>query len=332
MKKALVTVALLIQTMAVFAATTTIKQTNVNWNSTSSWNQGRLPQTGDTVIVPTGQAVILSNAVYSNKPKLYIKVSGTISFQPSGKLDLGNNSVVEVTTGGSIITSGTGSERIYIGGVLKYKGQADGTITGFALANSSSGSSGSGAGSGFITQILDIILKDFNAVRKNNSVNITWSTLSETETDYFEIQSSTDRNDWSTINKINAGNYSTGNYYSINDSRVLSTNTYYRLKMVNKTGSITYSEISLIRYNGIISKMSVYPNPATDYIYITLNQNANNGTIRLSSFEGKTVINKNISNSSGIVKLETQNLPKGIYVVEVKDANNNIETNKVIIN
>jgi Secretion system C-terminal sorting domain/G8 domain len=313
-----------------YAAQISLAQNNVNWNSTNSWNPGRIPATGDTVIIPAGKNVFVSNNVYNNTPNLYIKVSGSITFQPSGKLDLGVNSTVEILAGGSIISNNTGSERILIGGSLKYKGNNDGTITGYALANSSTPSSGSGAGSGFITTPLVISLKYFQAIKMNNKVQINWHTSYEREADYFEVQRSENQQDWKPVYTIKAFNLTQGNSYNYTDADALRRDVFYRLKSVQKNGAVEFSSTALVKFKEIKSTISIYPNPTTDYTIISLNDIFEKGTIKLAAFDGQPVLTKTFTRSSGFIKLELKDLPRGTYIVEIKDNHNNIQTEKII--
>lgn len=331
MKHTLITILIILKVATVFAAKNTLKSNNVKWSNNNSWSLSRTPLNSDTVIIPANMTVIVDNNAYSNQPNLVIKISGTLSFLAGGKLNLGNNSVVEVLSGGSIITDKKGSGIINIGSVLKYEGDEDGTITGYAVANSSSGSSGAGAGSGFITGILDITLKNFNAYRNNSSVQLKWETLSELSSDYFEIQTSNNSTDWITLATINAGNYANGHQYSYTDTKSSKSNAYYRLKMVNKTGTVTYSEIVVVKADVTSTKISVYPNPATDFVMVNMSQNTGNTIVNLSSFAGNTVISKSVSSYETNVRLDTRNLPKGIYIVEVRSLNNTVETFKVAV-
>ncbi|MBI2731532.1 MAG: T9SS type A sorting domain-containing protein [Sphingobacteriales bacterium] len=308
-----------------------LKQNNVNWNNTSSWNINRMPQNGDTVTIPAGLTVVVNNNVYTNAPNLYLKVKGTISFQPNGKLDLGISSVVELLAGGTILSNSTGSERILIGGVIKYKGNNDGTIGGYALANSLSPASGSGAGSGFLTGTLEVTIKSFDAVKLNNKAYINWQTASEKDADYFELQRSQNQNNWETVYRIKAFNQNNGGSYNYVDTDPLLHDLYFRLKMVQKDGGITYSSISLVRQNETKSKISIYPNPTQDYAIVSFGDSFRSGSIQLSNFEGQVVYKKPITVTQGFVKIEMSTFPKGTYILDITDRGKKLGAEKIIL-
>lgn len=318
-------------TSLLWGANISLKQNNANWNNTSSWTESRMPQNGDTVTIPAGLTVVVNNNVYTNSPNLYIKINGIISFQPNGKLDLGGNSTVEVIIGGSILSNNTGSERILIGGVLKYKGNNDGSISGYALANALSPASGSGAGSGFINGTLVVTLKDFQAVKLNSRVYINWQTAYEKEADYFEVQRSENQSDWKALYKIKAFNQNNGGSYNYVDTDPLINDIYFRLRTVQKDGSISYSSISFVKHDKIESKISIYPNPTQDYTIVSFHDSFKKGTLLLSNFQGQLIQSSPVNSSAGYVKLEMGALPKGVYVMEIKENNKVIQSSKIIL-
>ncbi|HET9057297.1 MAG TPA: T9SS type A sorting domain-containing protein [Chitinophagaceae bacterium] len=314
------------------AAVNSLKQTNANWNNTASWTLNRLPQSGDTAVIPSGFTVIVSNNVYnSNYPTLYIRVDGTISFQPNGKLELGANSVVEVLMGGTILSNNTGSERIVIGSVIKYKGSDDGIITGYAIANALSPASGFGPGSGFLTGVLTIKLKNFQSVKINGKVYINWQTDYEKDADYFEVQRAENTTNWKSLHKIKAYNQPNGSNYNYVDTDLIKKDVYFRLKSVQKNGDISYSSISYIKHDDVKAKFFVYPNPTQDYVIVSLNNNLKNGSVQISNFEGGVVQKKSFNNTTGFIKMGLGHLPKGTYILELDETGGIPQSEKIIV-
>ena len=98
------------------------------WNNNTSWTLGHPPQNGEEAIIPADSILIVDNNMQVNSD-ITIKVYGTLNFQV-GKLRLTANSVVLLYPGGSISSSqGTSADKIEIGGVAKYTGNA-GTLEG----------------------------------------------------------------------------------------------------------------------------------------------------------------------------------------------------------
>jgi hypothetical protein len=74
--------------------------------------------------------------------------------------------------------------------------------------------------------------------------HLTWSTASEENNDYFNIEKTKDGKDWSSIMTENgAGNSSIQLYYSFDDNNVEKIINYYRLKQTDYDGNFKYSDI-----------------------------------------------------------------------------------------
>ena len=101
---------------------------------------------------------------------------------------------------------------------------------------------------------------------------------------------------------------------------------YYRLKIVDKDGSKTYSEIRnvelAIRNGGI----SVYPNPAKEQVTITCK---NAKEILVIDYLGRTVYQSTVD--SRPLTVNTKQLVKGIYVVKAMMNNGQIKTEKLVV-
>jgi hypothetical protein len=93
---------------------------------------------------------------------------------------------------------------------------------------------------------LAIELWYFNGeITEDNYNLIKWSTITEIENDYFNIERSTNGNIWENIAKVNgAGNSNITQYYSYEDKNFTgNTNNYYRLKIFDFNGNYEYSNI-----------------------------------------------------------------------------------------
>ncbi|WP_162129531.1 BNR-4 repeat-containing protein [Algibacter luteus] len=74
--------------------------------------------------------------------------------------------------------------------------------------------------------------------------------------------------------------------------------------------------------------VSVYPNPATDRLYITLKENHSQATFKVYNLSGQLMIRGKISNSLNTIKVG--DLPVGLYIIQTFN-NNTIENFKVMI-
>lgn len=84
---------------------------------------------------------------------------------------------------------------------------------------------------------LPIDLLSFDSEVKNDRVNLLWSTASEVNNDYFNIERSDNGKDWRTISETDgAGNSSQMMNYQIFDNSPISGKAYYRLKQTDFDG------------------------------------------------------------------------------------------------
>lgn len=90
---------------------------------------------------------------------------------------------------------------------------------------------------------LSVKMKSFDGWRGNDFNFLTWTTLSERDHQYFEIERSEDGINFSTLGKVNgAGTSAVENRYSFKDEKPLQT-AYYRLKQVDMHSYVTYSRV-----------------------------------------------------------------------------------------
>ncbi len=122
-------------------------------------------------------------------------------------------------------------------------------------------------GSTSLSNPLPIRLLDFAAQAQNGSVELTWRSASEQNSDYYEIQRSAIGTEFESLDKVTAAGESyTTRRYRYRDIEPLETVSYYRLKMVDRDGSAEFSKVVLVNYE---SEFHVYPNPVVDVVHLT---------------------------------------------------------------
>tara|TARA_B110000967_G_C18855239_1_gene546846 strand:+ start:778 stop:1566 length:789 start_codon:yes stop_codon:yes gene_type:complete len=97
-----------------------------------------------------------------------------------------------------------------------------------------------------ITLPVDLI--SFEAEREEDNIKLNWSTASEENNDYFEIQKSYDGEVFTPIGYVDgAGNSNEVLDYSYTDSET--NKAYYRLKQLDYDGEFEYSDIVVVKGN-----------------------------------------------------------------------------------
>lgn len=180
---------------------------------------------------------------------------------------------------------------------------------------------------------LPVKLTNFE-VRSLQGRNIlTWATQQEENSEKFIILKSTDGSNWNTIGEVKAaGNSSVKINYEYSDYNPLAAKQFYRLKIVDLDGSIEYSEIRQIGGSNL-SSVTVFPNPATDYIRVSTGSSANNNlSIQLINSSGKVLEQKKVSDSGSVTSFSMSNYTSGLYIIRVIHQSGNIESFKVLVN
>jgi PKD repeat protein len=180
---------------------------------------------------------------------------------------------------------------------------------------------------------LPVVLRKFSVTQRGNENLIKWTTESEMNIEYFEVERSTDPFNFVPISQKPARNTSGPNEYSFTDNGFSAGVNYYRLKMV-ETGAVTrYSLIVKTASEIKHEELVISPNPVTGNFSVSYSA-AENGPviIRISDISGRLVntIHESVNRGQNIIYL--QSLPAwkpGMYLISVQQAND-IQHGKLI--
>jgi len=116
-------------------------------------------------------------------------------------------------------------------------------------------------------ETLPVEMLSFDVDKKDQKAILKWSTATEINNAGWNIQKSDNGFTWKTIDWIK-GNVNSGNQkdYSYSDLIQRDGLTFYRLEQVDIDGQKSYSEVRNIEM--INDKISIFPNPANDHLYI----------------------------------------------------------------
>jgi len=177
---------------------------------------------------------------------------------------------------------------------------------------------------------LPIILSGFvAAVNGDGSVKLGWETKMEQNSSRFEIERSATGSNWSTVGTAQAkGNSTSATSYSYTDGSPLQGANYYRLKMIDLDGSAVYSEVRVIE-TAAVSHISFFPNPARDYVNVTLGgMSTSTATVRLINMAG-AVLQEKKAQAGSTVTFSLDQYAKGVYILTVMSSDGTHESNKL---
>ena len=149
--------------------------------------------------------------------------------------------------------------------------------------------------------VLPVKLVYFNGYKNGNGVNLTWQTTQEINLLRFEVEQQDVNGKWITKATVDAKGISTGSAYSTTDMPQAAKNNtaLYRLKMIETSGTITYSSVIGIVFSGSkIITVSITPNPVRNGVLvytITGLQTDQKANVRIVDFSGRTVATAMVS-------------------------------------
>jgi hypothetical protein len=164
------------------------------------------------------------------------------------------------------------------------------------------------------------------ATRMGSSVWLDIAPGNDTGAVLFEIERSADGVAFDSIGVVPGpaagGGAGLSGKYSFFDNRPLPSVDYYRLKIVDRSGGYVYSRIVAVS-TGVVTGMSVFPNPANDVVYVQLPAQQGTVVLELHESSGKLVRSMRIQPSAGgvLTSLDLSRLARGVYYLSAGGKN-----------
>ncbi len=179
----------------------------------------------------------------------------------------------------------------------------------------------------FCAGIVPVELSSFTASALNGSVNLNWTTATETNNRGFEVQRSVVGSEFATIAFVEGhGTTTQVQNYSYNDNS-LSNGTYtYRLKQVDLNGAFEYSSAVEVDVNApsVFALAQNYPNPFNPSTTINFSLAVDSRvTLKIFDILGQEVanlINGDIAAGSHTINFNASGLNSGIYFYQIDAA------------
>lgn len=183
-------------------------------------------------------------------------------------------------------------------------------------------------------------LKNFDARLENNTVAVSWQTLTEQNVNYFAVRRSFNGVEFSELARVKA----TGNSTALQSYRFTDNNPgnassfiYYSLVTVDQDGKQSQSPIVMVKMTGAVKKLitSLSPNPISQAGQLMVQFNADgSGKLyaAIYSVAGKKVAADMLNSEDGMNSrhLRVGNLPPGIYNI-VFTLGKQQETHRIVI-
>ncbi len=150
--------------------------------------------------------------------------------------------------------------------------------------------------------------------------HLQWETVNEVNFSHFVVQRSTDGLKWVNIGRVSGSGNSTGEveFYSYVDRFSVAAKNYYRLKQIDRDGQAYFSSVILLYRSAQLDnpEISLYPNPATDYIAFSSSDGCSFTKYRIKIFNmlSQMLVSKQFTGNRILIDLSP-----GIYFYRLKD-------------
>lgn len=182
----------------------------------------------------------------------------------------------------------------------------------------------------YTSAVLPVRLVDFTAIVEGTSALLQWQTATEVDTKEFIVEGSKDGTLYTTIGTAGAKGQSSNSYtlYDMNPHKGLN---YYRIRIVDKDGSFTYSPVRSVLFinTGLIV---VKPNPAVNSATVYFDSDIKLSYLTLTDMQGKLMKQVSAKNVTGSYTFNTAGLASGTYLIKVYPATGAPVTVKLIVN
>jgi CshA-type fibril repeat protein len=174
---------------------------------------------------------------------------------------------------------------------------------------------------------LPVTLVRFNVTKEGRTAQLSWATTEETNSDRFEIEKSLNGKEWEMIGKVASnGESAVLRQYAFTDKSPSDGSNLYRLRMVDKDETFAYSRIQTVKFDGIGSDLSIYPNPVTDQLF--LRDFSQVTKVIINDLNGRAV---HQSGATTTGKINVQNLSAGMYIVTISRSNGLVSSQKIVV-
>ena len=171
---------------------------------------------------------------------------------------------------------------------------------------------------------LPIKLLSFSGSVLNNKVQLQWLVDDNHTGDRFEVEKSNDGKNF----RVNAMLFTTGEIgnaaYAYNEATVLDGGVYYRIKIINKDNSVSYSKVIFLKKAtaGTAAEITLLQNPIQSTLSFSFTSSTTEtATVNLYNMAGIKVLSFDITVQKGlntITEPVDSKVTKGTYILEMR--------------
>lgn len=278
-----------------------------DWTDNSIWNLGRVPQSGDEIIIPASRSVaipLFEGVDLTGTELTTLRVLGTLDFALSDiTINSGDGDSIIIGPNGSIEPNGA----VYFDTRFNdpiFVTSFSGAVTGPAKIENG---------------VLPIELISFQAKSEDNRVELYWSTASEINNDYFTILRSSDGIEYTELDSLpGAGNSSKIINYSFIDQDPLAGRSYYRIKQTDYNGDYEMFDPVSVDFISNNSRNISFNNPVLrgGTVSIVIDSSIEPNSITIVNVNGQVEYSANVLNRSINIEIDEKMKP-GLYMIQI---------------
>ena len=160
----------------------------------------------------------------------------------------------------------------------------------------------------------------------SNQLQLNWKIVENRAHKGYVVEYSHDGASWEDVGFVNGNGQVDGEAtYSYTMGKVFSGTVYFRVKQLELNGSSNYSSVRKVNLNNSID-LKVWPNPATAMLQINIGNQ--NGRASIMDASGRVV--KSVNLSSGINRIQVNELNRGIYMLSFTSASGEISNTRFL--
>ena len=174
--------------------------------------------------------------------------------------------------------------------------------------------------------VLPVVFADFTARSHNGTVQLDWTTATELNNDYFQVERSADGREFTALGKVNGnGNSETFLNYTFTDREPLTGASYYRLRQVDYDGTEAFSHIVSVK-NTTPGTLTAFPTILNGTRELTLDL-PEAATLELLNVSGQRVRTFRALDA-GTQRIDLNGLGAGMYILRT----DNERSTKIFLN
>ena len=164
--------------------------------------------------------------------------------------------------------------------------------------------------------VLPVHLISFDVMPAKDKTSIEWTVAYEQNFDRYQLERRTGVEPFTSIYGAKATQQKQYICYD-NANAYKGRKVYYRLKLISKDGTFTYSKVAVVSIPAD-HKFTIYPNPASTSLHLQLNQIFTGKVVmKITNVGGNLILQKEWDEAQNTISISTADIPAGVYTVQL---------------